>query len=668
MTVYNSIGKFKIKTILGGGGMGRVFLADNLAEGREVALKLVPADDDAAVAERWGALLTQQLDHPGVARVYSFGEVEQHFFVEMEYVAGRTLRRLLQDEGSQPVARACDLILQACHVLSAAHTYRGVVEGKALSGIIHGDLSWSNLLIQPDDRIKIIDFGVADALSATRSWKTVKGQTPNFAAPEQLKPGEMRIESDLWAVGVLLYTLLNNQLPFNRTAEKSTEERILHDRPVYPENAPLPLAAILSRLLQKSYAARYSNADELKADLIAFLEGHPIAAVTATQPSAFRVPGETLDLDEEQTQRTHCLPVDDQTIAPSDAVPTAILPAVEATQRTMPPPAPPPPVPGGDNGVRLGLPPLVMETPPRLPHGTPVRLHKVAIIALILLLVIGLAVFVYETHIIEEALAARERFESGADKPEETWKKYEALKERDRFKLGVVRLERALKAGLVRKGETALSRALDSELTPVKQDWQEAAYYFDYARRLPPEPSYSEARYNFASAMVAWSSHKKKDLARARELLLLAADQDRQWAYPSESLGRMSLEAANQSKSKNYDEALQYFSRAIEVNDRWAKPYEGRGWCYLKGLPPRLDEAIRDFEKAEQLGMNTKSLHLGAGMALQQRGQANSNVLLGEMDLMRAEKEYKQAGVEFKRENPVVRIFKRVFDIDEDKR
>lgn len=66
--------------------------------------------------------------------------------------------------------------------------------------------------------------------------------------------------------------------------------------------------------------------------------------------------------------------------------------------------------------------------------------------------------------------------------------------------------------------------------------------------------------------------------------------------------------------------------------------------------------------------MNTKSLHLGAGMALQQRGQANSNVLLGEMDLMRAEKEYKQAGVEFKRENPVVRIFKRVFDIDEDKR
>src|SRR5262245_45134188 len=123
MPVYNSIGPFNIKTLLGGGGIGRVFLADNVAAGREVALKLVAADDEAVAAERWGALLTQQLDHPGVVRVYSHGEIDGHFFIEMEFVSGRTLRRLLQDEGALPADRACPLAIQICDVLSAAHAF-----------------------------------------------------------------------------------------------------------------------------------------------------------------------------------------------------------------------------------------------------------------------------------------------------------------------------------------------------------------------------------------------------------------------------------------------------------------------------------------------------------------------------------------------------------------
>src|SRR5262249_30253768 len=120
----------------------------------------------------------------------------------------------------------------------------------------------------------------------------------------------------------------------NRTAEKSTEERILNDRPAYPEGVPAPLTAILSRTLQKSYADRYSSAAELKADLVAFLEGRPISPATEARPSAFGLPGEAVDLDEEKTQRTHRLPADDLTITPSDDIRTAILSDAEATQRT----------------------------------------------------------------------------------------------------------------------------------------------------------------------------------------------------------------------------------------------------------------------------------------------------------------------------------------------
>jgi serine/threonine protein kinase len=653
MPVYNSIGKFKIKSILGGGGMGRVFLAENVAEGREIALKLVPAEDDAAMAERWGAVLTQQLDHPGVVRVYSFGEIDGHFFVEMEYVVGKTLRRFLQEEGVLPVERACRLAIQTCDVLAAAHAFRGDIDGKSLSGIIHGDLSWSNLLVQPDDRIKIIDFGVADALSVTRSWKTVKGQTPNFAAPEQLKPGEMRVESDIWAVGVLLYIMLTDRLPFNRTAEKSTEERILHDRPMYPENVPAELAAIIGRALQKSYPNRYPSAAEMKVDLAAFLEGRAIGQTTTSQPPAFCMPGEVPEIDGERTQRTERHPGPDREVR-ADA---------EATQRTSPVPSPA----LASESVTAPL-PGTSQTP--MGKAVPLRpkrpgLRKAFIASLTILMALFVVAFTIELGVLKEAQEARERFEANLDDAETSWQKYESLKKKDYLKFGLLKFEAALKNGLVERGEKVLNRARDPNFTPYKEDWQEAVYYFDYARRLPPRKEASEARYNFASGMIALGSKKKREMARARELFLLATEQDRKWAQPWEALGRMAYESANSSKPKDYTEAIKYFDRAIELKQDWAKPYEGRAWCYLKSNPPRLDEAIKDFEKAEKLGMNIKSVHLGLATALHQRSETEKNPILAEMDQVRAEEEYERAGVEFKRENPIVRILKRVFQPDD---
>src|SRR5262249_9245062 len=149
--------------------------------------------------------------------------------------------------------------------------------------------------------------------------------------------------------------------------------------------------------------------------------------------------------------------------------------------------------------------------------------------------------------------------------------------------------------------------------------------------------------------MMAWGGKKKKDQARARELFRLAAGQDPKWPQPREALGRLAMETV---KGTNYEEAISEFDRAIELANNWAKPYEGRGWCYLKSAPPRLNDAIQDFEKAQQLGMNTKSMHKGLGMALRQRGEAEPNVLVSEVDLQRAEKEYELAGESYKRENP----------------
>src|SRR5262249_32635675 len=122
--------------------------------------------------------------------------------------------------------------------------------------------------------------------------KTVKGQTPNFAAPEQLKPGEMRVESDIWAIGVLLYVMLTKQLPFHRTAEQSTEERILWGRPACPENVPTASAASVRRALQESHEDRYRSAQEMQDDLTAFLQGRPLSDKTVMQPSVFAIPSQ----------------------------------------------------------------------------------------------------------------------------------------------------------------------------------------------------------------------------------------------------------------------------------------------------------------------------------------------------------------------------------------
>jgi len=197
--------RYRVLGLLGRGGMGEVYRADDLRLGQQVALKFLPAvlsRDPARLAQFHNEVRTaRQVSHPNVCRVYDIGEIDGQLFITMEYVDGEDLSGLLRRIGRLPEDKAIDIARQICAGLAAAHE----------RGVLHRDLKPANIMLDGAGKVRIMDFSLATAGEVT----DVRAGTPAYMAPEQLGGQEVTVRSDIYALGLVLYEVFTGRRAFD---------------------------------------------------------------------------------------------------------------------------------------------------------------------------------------------------------------------------------------------------------------------------------------------------------------------------------------------------------------------------------------------------------------------------------------------------------------------
>ena len=281
-----NLGKYEIRQKLGRGGMADVYLAQDTELGAEVALKLIehaPDQDtrDFIEAERRGAELQAHLAavDPRVARVYDAGDLDGFFFVAMEYVEGQDLSELMR-RGPLAVEFAADVAIAVAQTLENAHNLQVAIDGKDFQGIVHGDIKPKNIRIDPRGEVRVLDFGIAKALSLSRRLTRNEFGSVPYASPERLDSGDVDASSDLWSLGVMLYEMATGLQPYQGGSTELLERKIRSGiaPPPAPDPCPEPLRRVLMKALSPDPAVRYRTAREFSADLAAFRRGEPVLA------------------------------------------------------------------------------------------------------------------------------------------------------------------------------------------------------------------------------------------------------------------------------------------------------------------------------------------------------------------------------------------------------
>ena len=218
--------RYRIYGLLGRGGMGEVYRADDLKLGQSVALKFLPRDVERDGARRARFLdevkIARQISHPNVCRVYDVGDVDGRHFLSMEYVDGEDLASLLRRIGHLPKEKAVQIARQLCAGLAAAHE----------QGVLHRDLKPANVMIDGRGRAKITDFGLA-VLGESDAQERAAG-TPAYMAPEQRAGEPATIRSDLYALGLVLYELFTGQRPFSASSPEELARLQRESKPTNP--------------------------------------------------------------------------------------------------------------------------------------------------------------------------------------------------------------------------------------------------------------------------------------------------------------------------------------------------------------------------------------------------------------------------------------------------
>ena len=301
MNAGDRYGRYQIGRLLGRGAMGDVFFAVDTESSKEVALKLVykgpdPEDQEIVEAERIGAELQKRL--AGVDRrvtaVNRYGEIASDLFIEMEYVDGEDLSTIVA-RGPVPTILATYIAIELCDMLDNLRTFTTTIAGKQLEGVIHGDLKPRNIRISKQNQVKVLDFGIAKALSQTRKYTMNVFASTAYCSPERLETQNMDSHSDLWSVGVLLYQMIAGRLPFEEPTKERMERRIRSSQPpdALLPTCPEPLSRIIFKMLARDPARRYQSATELREDLQRFQRSEPVQAVAFDSDTTVRTSAPT---------------------------------------------------------------------------------------------------------------------------------------------------------------------------------------------------------------------------------------------------------------------------------------------------------------------------------------------------------------------------------------
>jgi eukaryotic-like serine/threonine-protein kinase len=283
-TVYN--GRYELHRRLGRGGMAEVFLARDQLLDRPVAVKVLFPEfaTDPSFVERFRreAQSAANLNHPNVVGVYDWGEAGGTYFIVMEYVEGRTLADIVRAEGPLHPDRAADITSDVAAALGFAHR----------NGVVHRDVKPANVLITSSGQVKVADFGIARAMTATSEENltqagTVMG-TATYFSPEQARGDAVDPRSDIYSLGVVLYESVTGRPPFSGESPVAIAYKHVQEAPTPPRHVnmdiPVAMEAIILKCLAKNPVNRYPSAEDLRADLRRFREGGRILAEPVMAP------------------------------------------------------------------------------------------------------------------------------------------------------------------------------------------------------------------------------------------------------------------------------------------------------------------------------------------------------------------------------------------------
>ena len=558
-TVFHRLGPYEVIHEIGRGGMATVVLATDTRSGQNVALKLVPVapgDEARAIlqAEQAGAELQRQFSQVNghVPAVYEHRPNESgYFLVAMEYLDGENLSDVIA-RGAVPADRAVTIAIELCKFLEAAHGFEAVIDGRKLRSLVHGDLKPQNVRITSDGSVKVLDFGIAKALSLSRKVTRNDFGTRPYLSPERLDgDGDVDEFADMWAVGVMLYEMIRGARPYDAPDTQRLERIIRSRRPPQPltGRCPLGLEAIVARLLGPTPAARYDRAWAIREDLERFRTGSRTVAEELGWPA--RV------IDEEATRRTR------ETVEIDE----------EKTHRTRPPVIPPP-LPASVAALANPKPPDIVRLESAAP---PKRRRKIPIVfrlAIGALAFIVLSMFASEFSLAGDARrVARTVATQDFDQLGESFAAHRALVARSSLGFGTLALERAL-----------TERTLT--LAGVTID--------NYRMALP---TVREAQ---------WKSARD---ALRRALPIAYGDDDEVRAalhYCEGHLHRINGEALKMRREdaeaqRELTDAVASFRQAAELRSDWPDPFLGLARVFIFGLE-NIDRGADALEQAQRRG------------------------------------------------------------------
>jgi eukaryotic-like serine/threonine-protein kinase len=276
--IGSTIGRYRIASLLGTGGMGEVYLAEDTQLGRRVALKILPEvyarDKDRMARFGLEARTASALNHPNIITIHEIGEADGVRFITAEYIDGPTLKKLISS-GRLPIYSAIEIAIQIASALEEAHS----------AGIVHRDIKPDNIMVRPSGLVKVLDFGVAKLLEPVpghgkpiadrlESGASIPGMivgTADYMSPEQARGGFVDQRSDIFSFGVVLYEMLAGSKAFTGENAADTIGAILHKEPPRMTESgvdvPPSIDVIVRKCLAKPVGERYANVGELLSDL-----------------------------------------------------------------------------------------------------------------------------------------------------------------------------------------------------------------------------------------------------------------------------------------------------------------------------------------------------------------------------------------------------------------
>lgn len=482
-------GRYQIIRKLAGGGMGRVYLAYDPVLNRQVGLKLIDAGGDrdsidVVAAERRGAVLQDQLakrEQSGrVAQIFDVGDRDGYFYIAMEYIEGEDLSEIVARGPIEP-QRAVDIALDVLDVLVKSHTFQTVIEDRTHRGIIHGDIKPRNIRLTPAGQVKVLDFGIAKAVSMTRSLTFNQFGSIPYSSPERLQTGEMDARSDVWSVAIVLFEMLTGKQYFEAEATSRLEWLIRNYRALQPSLATLTpgLREILSRALDPDLTRRFASAAAFRAALYEWRQYAKAGPMQAADPDATR-----------------------RTVYPNPDESTRRAPAIPISPATVRRPA---------------------------PFALPDSVARAIVAALVALFLAAVFTMVYEIRMYNNAENLAAQIDSGRLDLTAAMTAYQALAARSLFSLPLYPARRSLKNRYVAEADRVIADYREaSESTPVyTRDWRRAQAALASAVALAPEDKSIRGKYSLINGFLVLKTNLKEarsDFEEARSLMPKSPD------------------------------------------------------------------------------------------------------------------------------------------------